>query len=483
MAALTKSRQLSKGAKRLKGSQQPTKLVVPDYVSSDWEDCHALNAAGGMDMLEWQDAIMRGWLGCNAVGRWAALNCAGSVPRQNGKTLGVVVPRANYGMVLLGEEVIYTSHLQKTSTETFEAMASFFESKALSKYVKNIKTAIGREQIELKNGARVKFLARTRNGGRGQHGDLLIFDEALELDAEQQASFLPAISASKNPQTIYVSSPPTSHSDGLVFRQIRERALKGEFERTAWFEWSTDQIGDVNDRQRWYDTNPSLGILIDEETIAGEAEQMDADTFARERLGYWTPVKKDSYPIDAQEWAALATDKPEQDGIVTYAVVFSADGATGSLAACYRNSTPFVFGVKTQSLNVGIGWFAEELAKRHRKAAQIVIDGMSNAQSLNERLLNANVPKQVIIRPRAGDVIAATSAFANAIKENAICHSAQPALDASVTGSVKRLIGKSGGWAFGSTENADSTLAQAAALAYWAAMNTKRDPNRRAVIL
>ena len=56
--------------------------------------------------------------------------------------------------------------MQKTATETFEEMAVFFDTPNLRPYVKDIKTALGREQIILKSGARVKFLARTRNGGR-----------------------------------------------------------------------------------------------------------------------------------------------------------------------------------------------------------------------------------------------------------------------------------------------------------------------------
>ena len=188
-----------------RGSQEPTRIVVPDFETSEWEACHRIAAAGGIEMMEWQDGIMRGWLGRNALGRWSAMTCAGSVPRQNGKTVGMVVPRIGYGMLAHGEECIYTSHLQKTSTETFEAVAAFFDTKALRRYLKEVKTALGRESVVLKNGARVKFLARTRNGGRGQHGDLLVFDEALELDSDQQASFLPAISASGNPQAVSVS--------------------------------------------------------------------------------------------------------------------------------------------------------------------------------------------------------------------------------------------------------------------------------------
>ncbi len=128
-------------------------------------------------------------------------------------------------MLMFNESVIYTAHLQKTATETFEEMRDFFfEGPKLRGHVAEMKTALGREQIILKSGARIKFLARTRNGGRGQHGDLLIFDEAQELDETQQGSFLPAISASLNPQTIYAGTPPGPDCTGMVFRNLRQRA-------------------------------------------------------------------------------------------------------------------------------------------------------------------------------------------------------------------------------------------------------------------
>ena len=483
MTTATLSRRSSPSTAR--GSQEPTRLVMPKHVDSEWQDCHAINAAGGIDMLEWQDGIMECWLATNSLGRWAATTCGGSLARQNGKSLGLVVPRANYGMVMLGEEVIYTSHLQKTSTETFETIATFFDGKALKKYVKDIKTALGREQVILKNGGRIKFLARTRNGGRGQHGDLLIFDEALELTEDSQASFLPAISASRNPQVIYISSPPTPNSPGTVFRTIRDRALNGESERISWFEWSVDEIGDVRDKARWYATNPSLGILIQESTVESEVEQMDADTFARERLGWWSSTDSKREPvIDPSDWGACKVDDPKREGLLAYAVKFSPDGATGAVAACYKptDGKPFVYVVESRSLASGMSWFVDELVKRKDKAAQIVIDGQGNAQALNDLLLEGGVPIKAIIRPTTGDAIAAFALLANAVKEKQITHYGQPALDDSATKTRRRRIGTRGGWGFESTDEADATLIEACALAYWGAMNTKRKPGRKAVV-
>ena len=236
-------------------------------------------------------------------------------------------------MLLFNEQVIYTAHLQKTATETFEEMRDFFEHKNLKKYVSDIRSALGREQIILKSGARIKFLARTRNGGRGQHADLLIVDEAQEMDDTQQASFIPALSASQNPQTVYVGTPPDPTSTGTIFRKLRDKTLDGATKKTAWFEYSVDEIGDVKDEQRWADSNPALGRRILLSTIEGEVEQMDPDTFARERLGWWTPVvdHHEDYAIPADVWDACRSEDLKPEGKTAYGVKFSADGAEVSL--------------------------------------------------------------------------------------------------------------------------------------------------------
>ena len=163
------------------GCQEPTIRIAPNYQTSDGLKAAKLLKIGGLQLDPWQMDVLDDWLGKTPSGKWASTTCGGSVPRQNGKTL-LLQSRATAGMLLYGEEVIYTAHLQKTATETFEEMREFFEGPKIVKHVKEIKTALGREQIILKNGARIKFLARTRNGGRGQHGDLLIIDEAQEID-------------------------------------------------------------------------------------------------------------------------------------------------------------------------------------------------------------------------------------------------------------------------------------------------------------
>ena len=108
------------------GSQEPSVRIAPDYISSDGIDACKILRAGGMILDPWQVDVLDDWLGRNAAGRWAASTCGGSVPRQNGKSF-LVEGRAEAGMLLFNEQVIYTAHLQKTATETFEEMANFWE--------------------------------------------------------------------------------------------------------------------------------------------------------------------------------------------------------------------------------------------------------------------------------------------------------------------------------------------------------------------
>lgn len=460
------------------GSQVPSERVAPDYTASDGLDAAKLVRIGGTVLDPWQSDILDDWLGRTPSGKWAAPSAGGSVPRQNGKSL-LIQARSEAGMLLYNEQVVYTAHLQKTATETFEEMRDFFEGPKLRRHVAEIKTAIGREQIILKSGARIKFLARTRNGGRGQHGDLLIFDEAQELDETAQGSFLPAISASLNPQTIYVGTPPGPDAVGTVFRALRKRALDGEAKKAAWFEFSVPEIGDVKDPARWAATNPALGRRIQFSTIEGEAEQLDPDTFARERLGWWSPEITEhlDYAIDRAAWEACASEGEKPEGKTAYGIKFAADGSAVCLcgAVIPKEGPARVSLLEMRPAGQGLAWLADWLNDRYGKASCVVIDGRNGVDVLVERIKDTWRAKNSVIRPAAKDVIAAVSSFTNGISEGTLTwYKPQTVLNESAITAVKRPI--AGGFGFGGD---NSLPVEACALALWGAKTSRRDPTRK----
>ncbi len=463
---------------KLVGSQEPSERISPSYSESDGEDATALLALGGLILDPWQADIICDWLAIGNNGKWLSKTCAGSVPRQNGKT-GLVAGRAEAGMIMYNEQILYTAHLQKTATETFEEMASFFDSPKLRKYLKDIKTALGREQIILKAGARVKFLARTRNGGRGQHGDCLIFDEAQELDDSAQASFIPAISASLNPQTIYVGTPPEPESEGKVFRTIRQKALARETNKTSWFEFSVNEIGNVHDPQRWAETNPALGRRILLSTIEGECEQMAPDMFARERLGWWTPIveHKEDYVLSESTWSQCKTNQTRPNGKTAYGIKFSPDGLEICLsgAVLMEDGSVYVELIERKSMAEGTRWLAEWLNARYSKACCVVIDGRNGVDVLIDKISDVWRMKGSVIKPSLKDILTSVGMVVDAVNENSlIWNESQDALNESAITSVRRPI--SGGFGFGGD---NSTPIESVALAVFGVKTSRRDPGKK----
>lgn len=460
------------------GSQEPSARVAPDYQNSDGMDASRLLSVGGLTLDPWQADIIDDWMGRTPSGRWASTTCGISVPRQNGKT-GLVQGRAAAGMLMYNEQVVYTAHLQKTATETFEELRAFFEHPKIKKYVREIKTALGREQIILKSGARIKFLARTRNGGRGQHGDLLIFDEAQELDSAQQASFVPAISASLNPQTIYLGTPPDENAAGVVFRGIRQKALSGQTSKAAWCEYSVAEIGDVHNRKRWLATNPALGRRILISTIETEIEQMSEDTFARERLGWWAPVRQEDkdLAINREDWEACASSDPKPEGKTAFGVKFSPDGAEVCLSGAVipKDGPARITLIQRKSTSAGTRWLADWLNERYKTASCVVIDGRNGVDVLVDRLSEVWRAKGSLICPKAGEVIASVSLLTNSLSERTVTwYEPQEQLKESACSSVKRKIG--GGWGFGGD---DSCPVESCALALWGAKTSVRNPGKK----
>lgn len=480
-------------------NQTPTFRVCPDYDKTMGDAAYEFGASFGITLDPWQKLVMDDWLALDEDGKWVCSTCGLSVPRQNGKTALVKV-RVMLGIFSLGETILFTCHEVRTSRQVFDSLADILnpngEFPELAAQVDYIKRSSGYEEIKVADwidddgewhkGGKLLFSSRSKGASRGFTADVVVADEAMYMTDDQVAALVPTMASAGggDMQFIMLGTPPSPGDNGTVFKNTREAAKNGE-RGVSWNEWGADEIGDVHDWDRIARYNPSLGKRLMRKAIESELSVMAPDTFARERLGWWSKRQVSiETVIDAADWDACKVDEPTQDGTVVYAVKFSNDGATGTLAACYKpdDGLPFVYVVEARSMAGGLSWFVDELAKRWRKAAQIVIDGQGNAQALNDRLLEQGVLPKTILRPNTGDAITAYASMANAVKERQVTHYGQPGLDDSATKTAKRRIGSRGGWGFASTDEADATLIESACLAYWGAMTTKRKPGRKAVV-
>lgn len=211
---------------------------------------------------------------------------------------------------------------------------------------------------------------------------------------------------------------------------------------------------------------------------AFERKYSHEDTFARERLGWWSPVNNEQdYAIDRAKWKACVSDQKKPEGKTAYGVKFSADGSVVALcgAVCPEEGAARISLIEFKATDRGIRWLADWLNERYQTASCVVVDGRNGVEFLIEKITSVWRNRQSIVRPSGKDVIAAASQLVQEINEQTVTwYKYQEVLNESAITSVKRAI--AGGWGFGG-EN--STPIEAAALALWGCRTSKRNPTRK----
>lgn len=470
------------------GSQTPRLQVEPRRAYSDGTLAAMLMEAYGVPMYEWQRLVVDCWLGRDADGNYNVLSGGLCTPRQNGKNV-CLEAREFFGMVVRGEKILHTAHESVTAKKSWKRLAAMFEDRRhpeIQKLVRYIRRTNGEEAITLENGGAIEYSTRTREKARGFDGvSLIVYDEAQELTDDQIEAIMAVASSSETGtrQILYTGTPPYPNCPGTVFRKRRQICTEAPGEHDAWHEWSVaaETVADVraDDRTLWYMTNPSLGYQLSEEFTAEEFRTMSVDGFARERLGWWSPVleKVDDLALDAKAWDACmsAADKPE--GKTAYGVKFTPDGSEVALcgAVIPKDGPARVSLIERRQTGHGVQWLADWLSARAGRASVVVIDGRNGADVLVEKIAEAWKAKDSVKRPTAREVVAAVSTLCTAVSEKTVTwYEKQPALRESAVTATRRPL--AGGWAFG---GADSAPIEAAALALWGARTSKRDPTRK----
>lgn len=334
--------------------------------------------------------------------------------------------------------------------------------------------AKGREVIEVFNGGKIEFRTRTSKGGLGEGYDLLVIDEAQEYTTDQESTLKYVITDSENPQTILCGTPPTPISSGTVFVKYRELVMSGKAERFGWAEWSVEKQSDITDKELWYETNPSLGLKLDLESIEDEVTGGEEIDINIQRLGLWITYSLKS-AITAPEWEKTLVDKlPELQGKMNIGIKYhvAGDSVSMAIATATKDEKIFVEVIDNRAARDGTKWIVAFCKKAEKSINKIVIDGESGQKILEKALKEAKIRKTVL--PKTKDIIEANALFASNLDSGKMCRMEQPSLTGMVTHCKKRPIGHNGG--FGYTElieEYDVSLMDSVLLAMWAAEKFK----------
>lgn len=453
------------------GVQQPRLHVSPPRVSTAGREASTLAAACGLRLDDWQQLVLDEMCGERADGGWSSFEVGLVVPRQNGKG-SVLEARELAGLFLFGEELIlHSAHEHKTAIEAYRRIKGLIENTPdLDKLVYHYYGNNANTSIELKDGRRIRFVARSAGSGRGFTGDLVVLDEAYKLGPREMGALLPTLSARPNPQIIYASSAPWSDSHQL--HAVRARALDqlrtGEQSRLCYLEWSVDgDLIDVRDPELWGQANPALGIRISDQFIASEVNAMPESMFLRERLGVpdapvldsdgvfgpsaWLEVKDAQSRIDGNQVAVGVDMNPDRSFVSLAVAGVRADGL-GHIELVVREP-------RADTLIESLVRLSESV----QLISPVMVDVASPAASLT-RLMESNGLKVKELDTRS--VSRACGVMFDAVTNNEVRHRGQPLLDSAVFGAARSFQADTWRWSRRRGDGDISPLV-AATLALW----------------
>ena len=446
---------------------------------------------------EWQKLVVDDWLALTADGRYAALTCGLTVPRQNGKN-GIIEIRELYGMVMLGEKFLHTAHEVKTARKAFLRLTSFFENARkwpeLAGMVSEVRRTNGQEAIILNNGGSVEFVARSKGSGRGFTVDVLVMDEAQELSDDSLEALMPTTSAAPlgNPQWILTGTPPGPRANGEVFERTRAEALGGKSTRVCWHEWSMDPGGDLDDPRQWAKANPALGGRLQYDVIEGERGRFSDDGFARERGGLWD-ADSSARVIDEESWTAAGDPSSMATDRLTLAIDVAPDRSVATVALAGLRPDG-LWHVEVDDTKRGTDWIGSWVSARAAKNRlhAVVVDELSGLVEKRKNGRNYLVGTDVVVTLAASEgrdmAIACAKLFDSVVApEPTVRHTDQPQLNVALSVARKRSLGA--GWAWNRKDaDSDITPVVAVTLALWGAQKddverpSRRSTERTAVI-
>lgn len=450
------------------GAQRPRIERFPPSQTTAGQDFTDLIALTGEKPDDSQQYVLDRAVAERPDGKLSAFEVALIETRQSGKNW-ILEARMLGGVFLLGErQIIYSAQRFSTVKKAHRSLVNkirrtpaFFkkvygyQGQKPNDDIKGIKSNGAELSIEFQNGIRIDFFVRSGDNVRGFTGDLIILDEAYDLESEEIAAMMPAMAARTvegSPQIWYTSSSARAKSD--VLRSLRERGKKpwdGTDARLCYLEWSTDE--DINsDREdpevdmdalieAVYEANPGAGSRISVEYILEtEWRAMDHHEFRCERLGIPIPLGSDDF-ISSTSWtrcrdneliAAIeefgGVEQNLRDVRITYDV--SPDRSRASIGLSGVRADGRVYAEVIDS-GEGVDWVPRGVADiwHARSQLPVLVQMGSAAEDLIPELRRLGVPvREVVLREYA----AGCGRMFDAIKDGILAHSEQEQLDSAI---------------------------------------------------
>ena len=416
----------------------------------------------GWELFDWQRLVADVALE-HDDGRYRYRTVGVSVGRQNGKT-ALAASRIAFELLHPGHVVAFTAQDRGMARYLWDAHCELILESSMAKRVRRVMRANGQETLIMNNGSQYRIVTPNRKGSRGLTCDLVVIDEALNVDMDVVAAVQPTMATKENAQLWILSNAGDSNSTMLNhYRGLGHQERDGDHGRLSWHEWApTNDKIDAFDETVWRQAIPTLaevgGVTLD--AVAEAAQTTAPELFAREWLNVWPNIEAVAV-IDMHQWEKL--EKP--DVVLGFDVVLGIDVSpnrdSATIAACGRDRwlTP----VEIIDHRAHVGWIQDRIIELWNKwHAPVVIDGGSPAGSFIVPLEQAGVH---IVPIGMRDYARACGSVYDAVIDETITHLGDRLLTDAVGAASKRKLAEQRAWNRRST--VDITPLVAATLARW----------------
>lgn len=387
------------------GIQEPRVLFRPLFDSEATAD-EALDLArsAGVFLDPWQEFCVRLTLAETAAGNLAAIEVAMLVARQNGKGEVLLVLTLCWLFITspkVDRLIMHTAHEFKTASEAFLRLQAVIDGNDfLSRRVLQVWTSHGEEGYKLRNGKRLRFIARSRSSGRGFTGDKVIVDEAQQVPTKAMDALIPTLSARPMPLVVYTGTVPEEGDDSEHWTRLRDRGRARKGKRLAWAEFNHGErlplaakyMGSDEALQAEREAlmvelirhgNPALGYRMNWDFIETERETLSYLGFIRERLNIWSSDPVDMV-IDMDTWDLMEDPASKMVGRRAIAVDCPPKTPSTAIGAMGRRMDGH-WHAEILEQHPGTAWVpvrVAEIVRKNEDVAACVIDPASPAGAL-----------------------------------------------------------------------------------------------------
>lgn len=438
---------------RLKGRQEPE--FESKFEGDESEGDRAAKYGGriGLRCMPWEWLTLRAICSLQPPNEWGerlwthrdvAIECT----RQQGKTLLIVLLILFHLFILKTQRIVYTAQRWSTALDVFNRVWAVIERvPSLKRRLAQKPTTGGnRGVIKLTNGAMVEFGPRSQDFGRGYtEVDLLFVDEAYDVDAGQEANLTGAQSAAKNPQTIYVSTPPVMaiHPKCQILAGLHRLGHRRAADLYyAIYRAPLDAKRD--DPESWALAQPSYGVATNEREIRSKLQKAKTNEqqaiFNADYLGWG------DYPPDESEigspipnWADMALEPLELVGATALAI-HRPHGSRRWVVAAAQHTTDGRIHVEVgrvwDATNADVVKYAVD-AVTSLNPVGLAIDQRSDAAVIKADLITEGIEPTMTTGPQLA--LACRGLLDDGL-DGRLSHTGQPLLNAAVEAAAMREI-------------------------------------------